>query len=181
MTRYVTTVVLGWCVWMLAGCSPALNWRDVRFESGTLVALFPCQPDRGTRMVPLGEASVSMTMLGCEAEGAMLTLARVSAGDPAQAAALMHPWRQATLESAGAALAQEEAFTLRHARPMPAPVRLHAQGQGRDGAPLALHVVWFALDDAVYQAAVYEPPSAPSVAPAFFEGLRVNPGVASNR
>lgn len=181
MTRYVTTVVLGWCVWMLAGCSPALNWRDVRFESGTLVALFPCQPDRGTRVVPLGEDSVSMNMLGCEAEGAMLTLARVSANDPGQAAALMHQWRQATLESAGVPLLQEEAFTLRHARAMPAPVRLHAQGQGRAGAPLAVHVVWFALDDAVYQAAVYEPPGSPSVAPAFFEGLRVTPDVVSSR
>lgn len=162
----------GFCV-ALMGCSPALNWRDVRFESGPLRALFPCKPDHGTRVVPLGAGEVSMTMLGCEADGVLFTLARVDAPDAAQAVSLMAHWRQATLASAHAQKVQETSFVLKKADPQLAPVRIQADGKGPDGAALSVHVVWVKAGPALYQAAVYEAVGRASVASTYFEGLSV--------
>jgi len=48
----------GWStVLLLAGwgvaCTPAMNWREVRFEGGDMVALMPCKPEEATRTVTL--------------------------------------------------------------------------------------------------------------------------------
>ena len=44
-------------VLLLAGlgvaCTPAMNWREVRFEGGDMVALMPCKPEEATRAVTM--------------------------------------------------------------------------------------------------------------------------------
>lgn len=157
----------------LVGCSPALNWRDVRFEQGPLLALFPCKPDQGTRVVPLGERQVPMTMLGCEADGVLFTLARVDAPDPALASALAADWRVATLASAAAQVSSEAPFNLKKSHPHVPSVWVSATGHGPDGSPLSVQVVWVGVGPALYQAAVYETPGRASVAATYFDGLRV--------
>ena len=59
----------------LSACTPTFNWREVRFEQAGLSALLPCKPDRATRVVQLGGQAVTATMAGCEAGGAMFTVA----------------------------------------------------------------------------------------------------------
>lgn len=173
MRRNVSLFGYGWLFAALVGCSPALNWRDVRFEQGPLLALFPCKPDQGTRVVPLGERQVPMTMLGCEADGVLFTLARVDAPDPALATALAAHWRVATLASAAAQVSTEVPFILKKSAPNVPSVWVSATGQGPDGSPLSVQVVWVGVGSGLYQAAVYEPPGRASVAPVYFEGLRV--------
>jgi hypothetical protein len=55
---------------LVAGCTPAFNWRDVAFDGLPVSALLPCKPDRATRAVPLAGAPRQMVMAGCEAGGA---------------------------------------------------------------------------------------------------------------
>ncbi|MFZ3118274.1 MAG: hypothetical protein WA159_08145, partial [Variovorax sp.] len=42
----------------LSACSPTFNWREVPVGDAGLVAMLPCKPDRATRAMPLGAASV---------------------------------------------------------------------------------------------------------------------------
>ncbi len=74
---------------MVAGCTPAFNWRDVSFEQGGVTALLPCKPDRGTRAVQLAGQAAQMSMAGCESGGAMFTVSivEVPAGGAIQAVA----------------------------------------------------------------------------------------------
>lgn len=42
-------LLAGWGV----ACTPAMNWREVRFEGGDMVAMMPCKPEEATRTVTL--------------------------------------------------------------------------------------------------------------------------------
>ena len=69
---------------VLAGCTPAFNWREVSFDLAGMTALLPCKPDRGARSVQLAGQAMPMSMAGCESGGAMFTLSLVEV--PANAA-----------------------------------------------------------------------------------------------
>jgi hypothetical protein len=81
----INSVVIS-MTWALQGCTPALNWRDVTFDTLPVTALLPCKPDRGERSVPLAGANRQMVMAGCEAGGATFTVAVISLDDSAQLA-----------------------------------------------------------------------------------------------
>jgi hypothetical protein len=59
------------------------------------VALLPCKPDRGERMVPLAGAPRQMVMAGCEAGGATFTVAVVNVAEPAKVDAVKAELRAA--------------------------------------------------------------------------------------
>jgi hypothetical protein len=85
--------------WLLNACTPAFNWRDVGFDGLPLAALLPCKPERATRIVPVAGAPRAMVMAGCEAGGAMFTVAVVqleTAAFAAQAEAELKSVNQAT-------------------------------------------------------------------------------------
>jgi hypothetical protein len=71
---------------LVAGCTPAFNWRDVAFDGLPVSALLPCKPDRATRAVPLAGAPRQMVMAGCDAGGATFTVAVVTVQDASQLA-----------------------------------------------------------------------------------------------
>lgn len=45
----IAPVLLG--AGLLAACSPALNWREVRATPSALKAMMPCKPDKAVRQV----------------------------------------------------------------------------------------------------------------------------------
>ncbi|MBP6719550.1 MAG: hypothetical protein KA173_11840 [Rhodoferax sp.] len=156
----------------LQACSPALNWREVRVDAAPLLALFPCRPDQGVQSVALGERVVKMTMMGCEAGGAMFTLAQVSrSGDDA---ALMAWWRTGTLASMQGVQTREAPFLLKKVSASPEPQQIRASGKRPDGSPVVLRAAWFAVGGAVYQVAVYADSDNEAVVQTYFEGLRVD-------
>jgi hypothetical protein len=73
-------------LYLLPGCTPAFNWRDVSFDGLPVSALLPCKPDRATRAVPLAGAPRQMVMAGCQAGGATFTVAVVTVEDASQLA-----------------------------------------------------------------------------------------------
>jgi len=158
----------------LAACSLTFNWREVPIGDGGLVALLPCKPDRASRALPLGNASVDVELAGCEAGGATFAVAHVRATDAAQAAVWLDAWQAATRSQlAGATLAQAAASLPRVAL-APAAVRLDARG--KDGRAAA-QILWFtqlrAGGVSVYQATVLGSPASAEAAGVFFEGLRL--------
>ncbi len=84
------------CVALLAAstaCTPAFNWREVSFDQAGAAALLPCKPDRGTRPVQLAGQAVQMSMAGCEAGGAMFTVALVQVPQATQATQIAAEWK----------------------------------------------------------------------------------------
>ena len=164
----------------LAGCQPALNWREARSDAHPLVALLPCKPDKGTREVPMGGSPVPLDMLGCDAAGATFALSHVRLADPAQAGPVLAGWRAAVLSNMRAAgAAQETPFTLSGALALPQSVRIGALGQRADGQAVAAEAVWFARAGPggvdVFHAVVYatrQDAALMAAADTFFGGLR---------
>lgn len=157
----------------LAACSPTFNWRDVRPVQTPLTALFPCKPDRETRVVSLGSKDVALTMLACVAGGVTFTLAYADMKDAARTGAVLAQWKQATLANLRAQASRELPFLPQGARVLPQSVQVQADGVRQDGARVVLQAVWFTAGSLAYQAAVYADAANPAVAETYFAGLRL--------
>jgi hypothetical protein len=66
----------------LGACAPALDWRSVPVPDTELVAELPCRPGRFERTVAVGDASLKMFMLSCEAAGVTYGVATAEVPDP---------------------------------------------------------------------------------------------------
>lgn len=157
----------------LSACSPALNWRDVRPEGTSLVGLLPCKPDHGVKVLPTGDAPVTITMMGCDANGATFTLAHVAVQDTSDAAIVMTRWQTATLSTLRAQTLSVLPFILKGSSAQPGAVQVRALGTRPDGKPVSLQAVWFAVAGQVFQVAMYADQAQPEVAEAYFSGLRL--------
>lgn len=166
----------------LLACSPALNWREVRFDSTVpLQLLLPCKPDRAERTVDMAGHAVALHMLGCEADGATFAVSHVRLADATDAATVLQGWKTAVLARAQAQSIQEEAAWAPQGAFWPglAPQRLQAVGRHADGAPVALQAAWFVAAGPagvhIFHAVMLSPRPRPEVAQAFFSALAVAP------
>lgn len=144
----------------LLACSPALNWRSVRIDDSSLQATLPCKPERATRQVPWAEHAVDMSLVGCEARGAMWTIASMALPQNMSVGEGLAHWRQITLahlRSDPAAAGQS--FVPMGALEVPQSTRVHVRGQTPNGAALEVDLAWFARASSggayLYQAALY--------------------------
>jgi hypothetical protein len=171
--RYYLLAALSASFLVLQGCSPTLNWRDVRTDQTPLIALFPCKPDQVVRTVSLGAKDVAMTMLGCDAGDATFSLAHADMRDAANPGAALDQWKRTTLGNMRVGSASELPFPIKGASVSPQPVRVEVRGVRPDGTAVAMHAVWFASGTQVFQAAVHADSVSPAVAESFFAGLRL--------
>lgn len=145
------TLVLGACATVLLGaCSPRLNWRNVPVEPAHLTVSLPCKPDHGTRAVELGREQVDISMVGCEAAGALFALSWMEVRDPSRISSILGLWHDAVRaqlhlprQTPGTA-PEEKAFTRKGALNLPQSVRMQAEGQNPDGGRVQVDGVWFA-------------------------------------
>ncbi len=159
-------------VGLASACSPSLNWRKVQVDNAPLTLLLPCKPDRAERPVPLGGRNTTLSMVGCEAEGATFALAVADIGDAAQAGPVLAQWQQLTLAHMRSTSAPSQApAVLRGADAQPAPVRIRALGQQADGRPVESQALYFARGSQLFQAVIYAPRISAEMADTFFEGL----------
>lgn len=163
----------------LAACSPTFNWREIQLGDEGTVALLPCKPDRATREVGLAGATASLSMVGCEAGGAMFTVARLEAPDEATGTAWLDAWKKTTTaRAASGASPVEQPVVVPRAATTPAAWRIGLQQAGADGVAVPLQTMWFARRSSagaltLYQASVLGQPGDASAADAFFAGLRL--------
>ncbi|MDB5938113.1 MAG: hypothetical protein JWP77_477 [Polaromonas sp.] len=158
----------------LAGCSPALNWREARPEGTRLNLLLPCKPDKAQKVVPLGGRPTPLSMLGCDADGATFAVAVADVGDPSQAASVLALWQDLALANMKAAPASRQPLPLKvpGATPGTPATRVQAQGQRADGAAVSGQAAYFAQGSQVFQVVMYAPRIAPEVAETFFSSLK---------
>ncbi len=136
---------------ILSACSPTLDWRSVELEG--LRTVLPCKPDRAARDVALGPSTVRMSMVGCEAQGALFAVSQVAVPEGADASDLEQAWRRAALAQMQAthsevvALAQRPQFPTVH--------MTRARGLRPDGSPVQASLSWVTYKNSVYHLAVY--------------------------
>ncbi len=157
----------------LSACSPGLNWRLVRTEAASVTLLLPCKPDRASKVVPLGGQASTLSMVGCEAEGAMFALAVADIAQPAQAAELLVQWQSLTLAHMRASAHTQVPFLLAGAASPPTPVRVQAQGQQADGRAVHSQAVYFVRGAQLFQAVIYAPQVSAEMADTFFGGIKL--------
>lgn len=159
-------------VFGLAACSPSLNWREVRTESGGLKAMLPCKPDKATRAVPLGDRQVELRVLGCEASGAAFVVMHGDVKNPLSSGQVLAQWKMASLANLRATRAEEGPFLPPGGMALRQSVRVSASGQRGDGSKVDSEAAYFARGSHVFHVAIYADRVAPDVARAFFDGLK---------
>lgn len=145
MAGMMRRLFLGFAV-AATGCSPSLNWRDVRIEDSPFVSMLACKPDRAVREVALVGSSVPLRAVGCDAGGA--TMAVLVAQLPAGVSAVdaLEHWRRASL----AHLRPQQVVPLTLTSGAGAGTRpvltaaLRVDGQRPDGSALQGRLVWLA-------------------------------------
>lgn len=158
---------------LLAACSPALNWREVRPVGGELKAMLPCKPDQGSRRQSLAGREMEIHMLGCEAGGALYAVSVADLAGDGQALAVQVQWQANLLGNMKATTSASSAWVLKGASAMLEPVRLNAQGLQPDGRPVQVQAVWFARGARMYHAAVYAGRISTEMSEPFFGGLEL--------
>lgn len=160
---------------LISACTPALNWREVRFEStdgSTLKAVLPCKPDTATRKQQLGGIQVDLSMMGCVANETTFTLSRMPLVNPLDAPKVLAAWQAAAAANVKANPAPSMTATVAGAGAWPIASRVTLTGTTTQA-----HMLWFAkqsLDGlTLYQAAVYGKQPNNEALTSFFESLQL--------
>lgn len=169
---------------LLAGCSPAFNWRDARPEGVPLRALMPCKPERADREVPLlgpGQPAVRLQMMSCEVGDTTFALGAVQLPKPLDgqdAHLAVKQWRAASWASLKQAPESADLPPKGWQR-MPCEMAgafmsecWTGPGVNHLGRPLVAQVRWLAKGPWLVQAGVYGEALPKTALDMYFESLR---------
>lgn len=175
MKRIVVHLALMVGVLALAGCAPALNWRQVAVGAHGAQAFLPCKPEQATREVAVDPPPAPprvLHMLACEAGGARFAVAWMAVTEPQNVAALAQHWRRASGLGVGVTPAsmQAQPWVVRHARWSQ---RWRGTGQYQ-GEPMPAAWGWAGTDTELIQLAIYGP-LKPLAQETFWDGLNLPP------
>jgi hypothetical protein len=141
---------------LFCGCTPTLDWRQVRPPEWGVSAMFPCRPSSLARHVALPAAPVEMRIYACSADGDTYALGGLAI-------------------NLGAAIPSPEPFDVPGMTPNPQAGRATVQGRRPDGSMVTEHVLLFARGTQLYQAAVVGSAPPAAAVSTFFGGLTLRP------
>lgn len=157
----------------LAGCSPALNWRETRAEGSGIVAMFPCKPDRHVRDVRVAGLKVRMEMLVCAADGATYAIGFFDVNDELSVAAAMMDLRRLASANLGADQSRADSASVVGMTPNPLAGKVLVRGKRPDGAAVEGQTLLFTKGLRIYQAQVIGSTVPDNAAETFFSGLEI--------
>jgi hypothetical protein len=128
----------------LSACQPSLNWRNVQMPETTLSFELPCKPDKTTKPVSMAGQTLELTVVGCEADGAVWAVMSAKLSADADRTELLKGWRQATLQNMRANQIEDATWMPARLTALPGALRLKAIGTTAKGEPVRAHAVWFA-------------------------------------
>lgn len=156
----------------LAGCSPALDWREVRLPGAPLKIMMPCKPEQATRRVTMAGREVSLDAMACQAAGGTFAVLSADIGGPADANAALQQWQAASLATVRGQTVRETGFVPNGALDLPRSLQVVTAGRRADGTAIQGQAAYFARGAHVFQAAVYAERLDPQATEPFFAGLR---------
>ena len=151
---------------LLTACSPALNWREVRL--GRMVLSLPCKPDKAERTVRLGGQDVQLTMVGCEAGGALFAVSYAQRAGAAPLDQVIAAWREAALANMQASTTARQP-SARH----PGAELWTVLGKRADGSAVQAQFEWIASGSDLFHLAVYADQISPAMAEPFFSEAKI--------
>jgi hypothetical protein len=158
---------------VLAGCSPTLDWRQVRPEGWGLVASWPCRPTLQVRPVALAGPAVELGLLSCSAGGHRFAIASADVADPARVGPALQALGAAARANVQGVIESERAASVSGMTPQPAARWWRVQGQLPDGAPVREQVLLFAQGMRVFQATLVGPVADDTLARTFFDAIEL--------
>lgn len=162
-------------VGLMAGCAPALDWREVRPEDSGVTMLFPCKPDSHARRVSLGKQQVRLVLHACTAGASTWALAFADVGDPARVGEALSELGLAAQKNLGASDTRPLSLKVDGATPNPQSQRIEFVGRMPDGRQLTEQLAVFAKGTRVYQVTALGGKLEPEAVDTFFGNLRLRP------
>ncbi|MBA2722120.1 MAG: hypothetical protein H0W48_05405 [Methylibium sp.] len=169
-TGRLSLVPLGLAAFV-TGCSPTLDWRQVRPEGGAVTLLLPCKPERRTRAVVLADVSATVEVLACSAGGTTWGMTSADLGEPARVGPALAALRAARTTNLEGRETEARAVRLAKLAAEPAPLRLRVEGRKPDGQPIVEHSLLFAHGSRVFQAVVLGGAPSARALETFFDGI----------
>jgi hypothetical protein len=160
---------------LLAACSPALDWREVRPDDSGLTVLMPCRPTPQQRRVPLAGNAVTLALHACSADGQTWGLAIADVEDPARVGAALTELRQSAAANVSAGAAARMPLRVAGATPQPASERVAFEGRLPDGKPVQAQLAVFAQGTRVFQVTALGERLPAEAADTFFGSIRLAP------
>ncbi len=160
---------------VLAGCAPALNWRDVRPEGSGVQALFPCKPDVEERRVALAGSPVRWNLSVCNGGDQSWALAHADVVEPGRVGPALAALQAGAAANLGVRTAASTPQAVAGATPQAASGRLRLQGQRPDGQPVQMQVLVFARGTRVFQASAVGAALADEAVETYFTSIHFPP------
>jgi hypothetical protein len=168
-------VLFGMLAGTLFGCSPSLDWRQVRPEGSGVTMLFPCRPARVERSVRVGNDTLLMRLHSCSADGATFSLAVADASQADRVAPLLAALRSLAAANVGGTASGASSAPVAGATPNAQAGRVRVEGRLPDGRAVVEHAAFFSRGVTVCQATVLtigKPVTAETLG-TFFDALRM--------
>lgn len=159
----------------LGACSPAMEWRDMRPPGAQLRMAMPCRPDSLQREVALAGATVPLTLMACQVEGAMFAVSYADVGEPSRVGPVLVALAESARRNLQGQVESEAPAQVAGMTPQPAARRLVLSGHMPDGRALTSHTVLFSHGTRVFQATVMGEKLQDQAVRTFIEGLAVQP------
>jgi hypothetical protein len=146
----------------------------VRVEGTTLVALFPCRPQRHARMSALAGTPRPMQLHACSS-GANETwaVAVLDVAQPADVSPALQALSKAAAMNIAASQVQTLPLRVPGMTPNPSAAMQHMNGVSAQGVPIRASAAFFAHGLRIYQATVFGERVDPDASEMFFGGLRL--------
>lgn len=157
----------------LPGCSPTLDWRQVRPEGWGLALAMPCRPAAQTRQVALAGPAIELQLLACAADGHTFAVVSADVADPARVGPALLALAAAARANVQGTASQDRPATVAGMTPQPAARRWRLSGHLPDGQPVQEQVLVFSHGTRVFQATLAGPAAGEALAAAFFDAIEV--------
>lgn len=169
---------------LFVGCSLESDWRTVPLKGASLQLMLPCKPQSQTRAVELGQGSVAMTVVGCEAGGSTFAVTHFLLADPTRAGEVLDYWQKAVLAQlpSGVAAAAEKLkvdtqWLPKEALNLPQSRHIAFTGMSSQKQHLIGNGLWFANMEGsaahLYHVVIYGVKPDPKDAEMFFSNLKL--------
>lgn len=156
----------------LAGCSPSLDWREIKPDGSDAIAMFPCKPTTDARMVSLAGTRVRMVLVACRAGDANWALAFADVADPARVTQALQELRASNAGNLGGTPSVVGPLHIAGMTPNPQAERVRVLGRLPGGDAVSLESGFFARGTRVYQATVMGKALDAQALSGFFDGLK---------
>ena len=159
------------------GCSPVLDWREVRPPGSSAQLQFPCKPASHSRKVTLAGAAVEMSLYACTVSDVSYALAFADMADPALVTLAIDELARAAHGNLAAAAAPGASMPLnvRGATPNRQSASWTVSGRLPDGRKVEERLALFAYGTRVYQATAFGERLDASAWDTFVGSVKVGP------